>query len=85
MYEGIIISQVILVLVVGLWLGSKFKDSPAVKFFGRNDWFVGCFLILVGYMDYVAYAASPLDNANLLLIIFGLVLISFSFIDFARN
>ncbi len=85
MYESIIIAQVLLLVVVGLWLGAKFKNSPTILFFGRNDWFVGCFLILVGYMDYAAYVTSPVRNVNILLMVLGLILLIFSVIDIAKS
>ena len=81
MVNGVVIAQVLLTLVVGLWLGSKFGDSPFVKFFGRNDWFVGAFLALVGYINYSIYSVQYVKNLNLVLVVFGLLMILFSLAD----
>jgi hypothetical protein len=72
---SLVIAQVLLVLVVGLWLAARFKDSPIIKFFGRNDWFAGAFLILVGYMNYAAYTVQYVRNLNIALMVIGIVLV----------
>lgn len=82
---NVTIAQVLLTLVVGLWLAARFKDSPVIKFFGRNDWFVGAFLIIVGYMNYTVYSVSYVKNLNLLLIAIGLVIILVSIVDIAKR
>ena len=81
MAMNVVIAQVLLSLVVGVWIGSRFSKSPFVKFFDRNDWFVGIFLVLVGYMNFAAYRVTYIKNINLVLIVIGLVLILFSLID----
>ena len=85
MIANVVIAQVLLTLVIGLWLGAKFADSPIVRFFGRNDWFVGMFLILIGYMNFVVYSVDAVKNMNLVLIVIGLILIMFSLIDLVRK
>lgn len=82
---NVVIAQILLVLVIGLWLGAKFRDSPFIKFFGRNDWFTGAFLILVGYMNYTVYAMDYVKNLNLVLVVVGLVLILFSVSDLIKR
>ncbi len=78
---GIIIAQVLLAVIIGLWMGAKFKDSPIIRFFGRNDWFVGAFLSILGYSNYLLYSVIYVKNLNLLLVVIGLVLILFSVKD----
>ncbi len=85
MATDLIIAQVLLILVVGLWLGAKFRDSPFIKFFGRNDWFTGAFLVLVGYMNYIVYSIQAIKNMNLILVVVGLIMITMSVLDHARN
>ena len=82
---NLVVAQVLLVLVLGLWLAAKFKDSPFIKFFGRNDWFLGAFLIIVGYMNYGIYAATYVKNLNLVLVVIGLLLVLISLMDVARK
>ena len=82
---NLIVAQVLLMLVVGLWIGAKFKESPIIRFFGRNDWFVGAFLIIVGYMNFVIYPVQYIKNMNLLLIVFGLLLVLFSLMDLTKK
>jgi hypothetical protein len=82
---NLIIAQVLLMLVVGLWIGAKFKESPIIRFFGRNDWFVGAFLIIVGYMNFVIYPIQYVKNMNLVLIVIGLLLVLFSLMDLAKK
>ena len=85
MFSTIVIAQVLLTLVVGLWLGAKFHDSAIMSFFGRNDWFVGAFLILIGYMNYVVYDVQYVKNLNLIMVIMGLLLVLFSVVDLTRK
>ena len=68
----------LLTLVIGLWIGAKFHDAPFIKFFGRNDWFVGLFLILIGYANFISYNLAHMRNASLILIVFGLILVLLS-------
>ncbi len=79
------IAQVLLMLVIGLWLGARFKESPVIKFFGRNDWFVGAFLVIVGYMNYTVYTAVYAKNLNIVLIAVGLMLIVISLTDLIKR
>ena len=83
--SGVVIAQVLLVLVLGLWIAARFRDSPIIKFFGRNDWFVGAFLVLVGYINYITYAALYVRNLNLVLIVIGIILIAITVIDVAKK
>lgn len=78
---NLIIAQVLLVLVLGLWISAKFKDSPMIEFFGRNDWFVGSFLILVGYSNYVVYTTQYVKNLNLVVIAIGVLIFLSSMLD----
>lgn len=82
---NVVIAQVLLTLLVGIWIGARFKDSPFVKFFDRNDWFIGIFLILVGYTGFSLNTVNYIKTINLVLMVIGLILISFSFIDVARS
>jgi len=82
---NLVIIQVLLTLVIGLWIAAKFRDSPIIKFFGRNDWFVGAFLILVGYMNYVNYVLDYMRNINLILGLIGFIFIMISMIDFFKK
>lgn len=82
---SMIIAQFLLVLVLGLWLAAKYRDSPIIKFFGRNDWFVGAFLVIVGYMNYSIYLAAYARNLNLVMIVVGAILIIMSLIDVAKD
>ena len=81
MYGNIVIAQVLLTLVLGLWIAAKFRDAPFIRFFGRNDWFVGSFLILVGYVNYAVYASTYLQSMNLILMVVGVILLLFSIVD----
>ncbi|MBN2421257.1 hypothetical protein JXB27_03190 [Candidatus Woesearchaeota archaeon] len=82
---GVVIAQVLLTLVIGLWLGAKFAESPVMGFFGRNDWFVGVFLVLIGYMNFLVYTVGYVKNLNMVLIVIGMILIMFSLLDLVRN
>lgn len=85
---GSIIAQVLLTILVGLWVGVKFQDNAIVRFFARNDWFLGSFLVLLGYLNYnqnYLFLADYLKNVNLVLIAIGFVLILFSIIDLSKN
>jgi len=82
---NVFIVQILLVLVIGLWIAARFKDSPIIRFFGRNDWFVGAFLLIVGYMNYVVYTAGYVKNLNILLMIIGGILILFSVYDLSKK
>jgi len=85
MYQNIIIAQVLLTLVLGLWIAAKFRDTPFIRFFGRNDWFVGSFLILVGYVNYSVYAMTYLKSMNTILMVIGVILLSFSITDILKE
>ena len=82
---NLVIAQVLLTLVLGLWLAAKFHDSPIIKFFGRNDWFVGAFLAIVGYMNFLNYPVDYLRNLNIVLIVVGALLILVSIADVAKR
>lgn len=79
------IAQVLLTLVIGMWLSARFNDSEIIKFFGRNDWFVGAFLIIVGYMNYAVYTAAYVRSLNMLLMIIGLVIAVISVTDVLKR
>ena len=85
MYQNIIVAQVLLTLVLGLWIAAKFRDTPFIQFFGRNDWFVGSFLILVGYVNYSVYAMPYLKSMNTILMVIGVILLSFSITDILKE
>ena len=72
------ITLTLLTLALGLWIGAKFNDAPFIRFFARNDWFVGLFLILIGYANFISYDLAQMRNASLILIIFGLILVLMS-------
>ena len=82
---NLVIAQVLLTFVLGLWLAAKLHDSPLIKFFGRNDWFVGSFLALVGYMNFLSYSLDYLRNLNIVLIVVGVLLILVSIADVAQR
>lgn len=85
MVVEILIPQVLLIVVLGIWLGAHFRDSPFIRFFDRNDWFVGIFLILVGYMNYLVYTTTYLRNLNIVLIVIGVILVLFSAKDMMKK
>jgi hypothetical protein len=85
MYEGVIIAQVLLTFILGLWVASHFKDSAFIKFFGRNDWFVGALMVTMGYINFAIYEMSYVRNLNLVLVVVGLILVLFSLIDLLKK
>ena len=82
---NVVILHVLLIIIVGLWIAAKFKDSPIINFFGRNDWFVGAFFIIVGYSNYLVYSATYVKNLNLVLVVIGVILLVLSLIDISRS
>jgi len=82
---NIAILQVLLILIVGLWIAAKFKDSPIINFFGRNDWFVGAFFIIAGYTNYLVYSLTYVKNLNLLLVVIGTILVILSIVDISKK
>ncbi len=82
MYEpNLIFIQVLLSLVIGMWIGVVFKDTTFMKYFSKNNWIVGVFLITIGVMNYIAYLSDFLRNINLVLIIVGLIVVLVSLMD----
>jgi len=79
------VALILLTFVMGLWIGAKYTKSPIVQFFGRNDWFVGVFLILIGYANFVSYPISYVRNMSLVLIIFGLLILLFVITKMAKE
>ena len=82
---NVIVLQILLIIIVGLWIAAKFRDSPFIRFFGRNDWFVGAFFIIVGYTNYLIYTTSYVKNLNMVLVIIGAILIVLSIVDVSKR
>ncbi|MFC1728322.1 hypothetical protein ACFLZ7_02565 [Nanoarchaeota archaeon] len=76
MYQpNLIFIQVLLSLVIGMWVGIVFKDTAFMKYFEKNNWVVGLFLAVIGFVNFVIYQYTYLRNVSLLLIIIGLFII----------
>ena len=76
MYEAnLIFIQVLLSLVIGIWIGLIFKDTKFMQIFEKNNWIVGLFLIVIGWVNFRIYEIAYLKNANLILIIVGLIIV----------
>lgn len=86
MFEpNLIFVQVLLTLVIGIWIGVVFKDTAFMRFFDKNNWIVGLFLIVIGWVNYVNYDVTYLRNVNLVLMIVGLVILLTFLIDLVRK
>ena len=86
MFEpSLIFVQVLLTLIIGIWIGVVFKDTAFMRFFDKNNWIVGLFLILTGWINYMSYSVDYLRNVNLVLIIVGLVILLTFLIDLLRR
>ena len=85
MAANLTIALILLTFVIGLWVGSKFSKSAVIKFFARNDWFVGLFLVLIGYANFVSYPTSMVRNLSLVLIIIGLLIILIVLVNLSRK
>jgi len=82
---NLVIAQVLLAIIVGLWIAARFRESPIIKFFGRNDWFVGAFLAIVGYMNFAINTVTYVRNLNIFLMIIGGILVLFSIYDLSKK
>lgn len=82
MYEpNLVFVQVLISLIIGMWIGVVFKDTHFMKYFENNNWVIGLFLAIIGFMNYVVYTSDFLRNVNLILVIVGLIIVAVSLFE----